>query len=204
MQSRGQTPPAGPAGPTRPSLLHQWVISVPLSACRRNSVYNMTFSVQTLVAAASHQPRIPTRHRRSDSQEPRPSPIHDQPVPKLTVRNWIRRDTRLVETKALLDNWNECAGSVCSGARRVWRRGGARLGVVGLQQLPVAANASKKGKEGYATARDLAGGQPSRRLTGGGYKARESRGGTRRAAQASAGERETSSWRDSRGANGTF
>jgi hypothetical protein len=68
--------------------------------------------------------------------------------------------------------------------------GGARLGVVGLQQLPVAANASKKGNEGYATARDLAGGQvgrwaaepPSavRRLTGGGYKARESRGGTRR------------------------
>jgi hypothetical protein len=37
--------------------------------------------------------------------------------------------------------------------------GGARLGVVGLQQLPVAANASKKGNEGYATARDLAGGQ---------------------------------------------
>jgi hypothetical protein len=117
-----------PAGPTRPSRLHGWVISVPLSACRRDSVYNMTFSVQTLVAAASHQPRIPTRHRRSDSQEPRPCPIHDQPVPKLTVRNWIRRDTRLVETEALLDNWNGCAGSVCSGARRVWRRCQARRG----------------------------------------------------------------------------
>jgi hypothetical protein len=126
--------PSSPAGPTRPSLLHQWVISVPLSACRRNSLYNMTFSVQTLVAAASHQPRIPTRHRRSDSQEPRPSPIHDQPVPKLTVRNWIRRDTHLVETKALPGNWNECAGSALA---LVGCGGGARLGVVGLPLLPL-------------------------------------------------------------------
>jgi hypothetical protein len=43
------------------------------------------------------------------------------------------------------------AGSVCSGARRVWRRGGARLGAVGLQQLAAAVNVpmqARKEKKG--------------------------------------------------------